>query len=110
MSMRSYRLLFSVMTVLLFAHAASARNPIRREFFSIYPTAEGTQLDDLLSNAGHCGVCHFDFDGGGQRNPYGLAVEVGLQAGLSNEQAILAAAPSIRTTMDSRTFRKSPIL
>ncbi|MCK4537834.1 MAG: T9SS type A sorting domain-containing protein, partial [Candidatus Krumholzibacteria bacterium] len=42
-------------------------------------------------NSGHCGVCHFDFDGGGQRNPYGLAIEIGLNNGLSNDDAILAA-------------------
>ncbi|HSG29730.1 MAG TPA: hypothetical protein VLA34_14715, partial [Candidatus Krumholzibacterium sp.] len=67
-----------------------ARNPIRRTFFTIYPEAAGTALDDLPSNAGHCGVCHFDFAGGGQRNPYGLSVEIGLNNGLSNEEAILA--------------------
>ena len=32
-------------------------------------------LDDLTSSASHCGVCHYDFDGGGARNPYGLAFE-----------------------------------
>lgn len=68
-----------------------ARNPIKNTFFSIYPAAEGTALDDLPSNSGHCGVCHFDFGGGGQRNPYGLAVEIGLNNGLSNNDAILAA-------------------
>jgi len=67
-----------------------ARNPIRRTFFDIHPEAAGTHLDDLPSNSGHCGVCHFDFDGGGQRNPYGLSVEVGLNNGLSNTEAILA--------------------
>jgi hypothetical protein len=72
------------------ATAATARNPIRRTFFDVYPVAEGTQLDNLPSNAGHCGVCHFDFDGGGPRNPYGLGVEVGLNNGLSNLDAILA--------------------
>jgi len=69
---------------------AAARNPIRRTFFTLYPVAEGTQIDNLPSNSGHCGVCHFDFDGGGPRNPYGLGVEVGLGNGLSNEQSILA--------------------
>jgi hypothetical protein len=69
---------------------AHARMPIRSIFFSIYPQAVGTQLDDLPSNRGHCGACHFDFNGGGRRNPYGLAVEIGLRNGLSNEQAILA--------------------
>ena len=69
---------------------STARNPIRRTFFDTYPVAEGTQLDDLPSSKGHCGVCHFDFDGGGPRNAYGLQVEVGLNNGLSNLDAILA--------------------
>ncbi len=79
-----------VAVALVLAGAASARNPIRRTFFDAYPVADGTQLDDLPSNAGHCGVCHFDFDGGGARNPYGLGIEVGLNNGLSNLEAILA--------------------
>jgi hypothetical protein len=74
----------------LFPLGASARRPIRSAFFSIYPQAVGTQLDNLPSNMGHCGVCHFDFNGGGPRNPYGLGVEIGVKNGLSNEQAILA--------------------
>jgi len=71
-------------------HAAEARNPIRNAFFSLYPQAVGTQLDGLPSNSPHCGVCHFDFNGGGARNPYGLGVQAGLEGGLSNTQAILA--------------------
>ena len=67
-----------------------ARNPIRRAFFTTYPVAVDTHLDNLTSNSNHCGVCHFNFDGGGQRNPYGLALEIGLKNGLSNEEAILA--------------------
>ncbi len=68
-----------------------ARNPIRRTFFNnVYPEAIGTAIDNLPSNAGHCGVCHFDFNGGGPRNPYGLAIEVGLNNGLSNIEAIIA--------------------
>jgi hypothetical protein len=72
------------------AFTAQARNPIRRTFFDTYPEADGTWLDDLPSNAGHCGVCHLDFDGGGPRNPYGLSIEVGLGNGLSNQEAINA--------------------
>ncbi|MCK4414800.1 MAG: T9SS type A sorting domain-containing protein [Candidatus Eisenbacteria sp.] len=71
---------------------AIARNPIRNDFFSLYSDAENTQLDDLPSNAGHCGVCHFDFDGGGARNPYGLGVQVGINGGLSNTEAFQAIA------------------
>jgi hypothetical protein len=74
----------------LLSTTLEARRPIRNTFFAIYPQAVGTQLDNLPSNTGHCGVCHFDFNGGGQRNFYGLAVEVGIKQGLTNEQAILA--------------------
>jgi len=86
--------LFTVLLVcavlLLSASALQARPPIRKTFFSTYPNAVGTKLDNLPSNTGHCGVCHFDFNGGGTRNPYGLGVEVGINAGLTNQQAILA--------------------
>jgi len=82
--------LWTAVVVLLLTHAAFARNPIRRTFFSLYPAADGTHIETIPSNSSHCGVCHFDFDGGGPRNPYGLSVEVGIQGGLSNEEAILA--------------------
>jgi hypothetical protein len=49
-----------------------------------------TQLDDLPSFTKHCGVCHFDFNGGGPRNPYGLGVEIGRGNGLTNTEAMLA--------------------
>jgi hypothetical protein len=77
-------------TLVIAISSVDARNPIRNDLFGLYPVLEGTQLDDLPSNAGHCGACHFDFDGGGPRNPYGLGIEVGLGNGLSNEEAILA--------------------
>ncbi|MFZ1947189.1 MAG: hypothetical protein WAW06_06550, partial [bacterium] len=79
---------FALTSVL--ATTAMARKPIRNNFFALYPMATGSKLDNLPSKSGHCGVCHFDFNGGGPRNPYGLGVEVGLNNGLSNEQAILA--------------------
>ncbi len=69
---------------------ANAKPPIRAAFFSVYPNAVGTQLDQLPSNSKHCGVCHFDFNGGGPRNPYGFLVETGRNNGLTSEQAILA--------------------
>ena len=77
--------------ILVSAPTPRARNNIRSTFFDVYPEALGTQLEGLPSNPKHCGVCHFDFDGGGQRNPFGLSVEVGLSGGLSNLEAILAA-------------------
>jgi len=78
------------LAALVLVTAAQARNPIRRSFFNRYPAAENTQLDELLSNANHCGVCHFDFDGGGPRNPYGVSVEARLAAGMSNDEAVAA--------------------
>lgn len=76
----------------IFPGSASARNNIRSAFFAVYPDAEGTALDDLPSNRSHCGVCHYDFDGGGPRNPFGLGVQVRLAAGLSAEEAVLDLA------------------
>ena len=51
---------------------ADARPTIRQSFFGAYPVAVGTRLDNLPSHATHCGACHFDFNGGGPRNPYGV--------------------------------------
>ena len=59
---------------MLVADRADARPPIRRNFFDAFPTAVGSRLDDLPTKPGHCGVCHYDFDGGGPLNPFGLAV------------------------------------
>ncbi len=90
MSRNRLSVIIVVVASILSVSTIQGRNPIRRDFFDLYPEAEGTQLDDLPSNASHCGVCHFDFDGGGPRNPFGLGIEVGLNDGLSNTQAILA--------------------
>jgi hypothetical protein len=54
----------------------SDANPTNRSnFFTAYPQAVGTRLDDLPSNGGHCGVCHYNFNGGGTRNLYGQAIQ-----------------------------------
>jgi hypothetical protein len=68
-----YALVFSLF--LIAAKELPARNPYRKEFFKAYPSANNSVLDSVPSHAGHCGVCHFDFGGGGPRNLYGLAVE-----------------------------------
>ena len=73
-------LVLVVLLLIVVADSASARNPIRNDFFGTYPIAVGTQLDGLPSDSNHCGVCHFDFGGGGPRNPYGLAIEVRINA------------------------------
>ncbi|MCC6358159.1 MAG: hypothetical protein IT450_05410 [Phycisphaerales bacterium] len=61
-------------TLLINVPAASGRQTYRRNFFTAYPQAVGTRLD-VLNGSQHCGVCHYNFNGGGARNPYGLAVE-----------------------------------
>ena len=53
---------------------ADARPTIRSAFFTAYPSAIGTRLDNLPSISGHCGVCHYAFTGAGPRNRYGEAV------------------------------------
>ncbi len=57
---------------------AGARPAIRSAFFVAYPGAVGTRLDNLPSISGHCGVCHYQFTGGGTRNRYGRQVEAAL--------------------------------
>jgi hypothetical protein len=71
----SPRILIGLLLIVWLAVPAGARGPIRATFFTIYPAALGTQLDNLPNKTGHCGVCHYDFNGGGTRNPYGAAVE-----------------------------------
>lgn len=83
-------LALSVLALFLLPVDSDARNPIKNAFLNRYPGAAGTQLTDLPSNANHCGICHFDFDGGGQRNPYGLGIEVGINNGLTYTNAIIA--------------------
>lgn len=58
--------------------SAIGRSNIRDAFFDAYPGAIGSVLDDVPSHPDHCGVCHFSFDGGGARNPYGRRVEAAL--------------------------------
>jgi len=73
---------------------AEARNPIRQSFFNIYTNAVGSRLDSLPSKPGHCGVCHYDFNGGGTRNPYGAAIEA--QGGLNTETGRTNAVLTVR--------------
>ena len=65
---------FFVFLLLILAGSVQARNPYKKNFFKAYPSANNSILD-RVAGADHCGVCHFDFNGGGTRNPYGLDVE-----------------------------------
>jgi len=64
--------------VLTVVPTASGRPNIRDAFFAVYPNAVGTVLDTVPSRPGHCGVCHYDFSGGGLKNPYGEALAAAL--------------------------------
>jgi len=68
----------------------AARPPIRKAFFNAYPSVVGSRLDNLPSHSTHCGVCHYDFNGGGPRNPFGIAVGNALGTTASTEQDILS--------------------
>jgi len=85
---RTLVFLVSAVTISSSALPVLAKMPIRTAFFARYPTAVGSRLDNLPSKAGHCGVCHYDFSGGGPRNPYGAAIEVRRNQGKTTEQAI----------------------
>ncbi|MFH1754212.1 MAG: hypothetical protein ABIA59_00785, partial [Candidatus Latescibacterota bacterium] len=83
---------FSILIALLIVSDSFARNPIRRAFFNVYSAQNNSRLNDLPSNSGHCGVCHYDFDGGGTRNWYGAAVEIAIGMEPSAEAAVMSVA------------------
>lgn len=65
-------------TLVVLALSADARPNIRDAFFTVYSGAVGSRLDLRANNTQHCGVCHYDFNGGGTRNPYGALLEITL--------------------------------
>jgi hypothetical protein len=90
-------------------HEVSANPKIRQAFFSVYPSAVGTQLDSLPSKSGHCGACHWDFNGGGSRNPYGVSIQNIIKS-FPNSEAMpcTRCATWIRMWTPSRARSKSP--
>jgi len=81
MKIKIHLLTLGLSLTLIFAGTLPAvgRQAIRTAFFGVYTNAAGSRLDNGAlvgaTRADHCGVCHFDFNGGGTRNPYGAAVE-----------------------------------
>jgi hypothetical protein len=69
----SYLVGVIVFTLCVFS-AVHARNKIKNNFLDGYPNAAGTVITSVPSNTDHCGICHYSFDGGGLKNPYGEAV------------------------------------
>jgi hypothetical protein len=88
-----FRNLLVSMIVLLLVFAAvpaDAKNPIRTDFFSYYPSVDGTILSSRTDGTDHCGMCHYDFNGGGDRNHYGARVEYYRGLRYTNEEAFAA--------------------
>jgi hypothetical protein len=81
---------WGVLIVCLIASTAQARNPIRSDFFDEYPNAVGTAIETVPSQPNHCGMCHYEFTGGGPRNPYGARLEAELPNHKKAYQAIQA--------------------
>lgn len=113
--------LAALAVLLLAPEDAAARNPIRQSFFAAYPAALGTRLDNLPSLQGHCGVCHYQFTGGGPRNPYGLRLEQvipnypnndnGRQQAINfirNEDADLDGFSQLVEITDTSTYSNTP--
>jgi len=77
--------------MLVGTHAYAYRS-LKNAFLRVYPSAVNSILDDVPSNNDHCGQCHFDFDGGGARTPYGEAVRVARDSGsYANDDEAIAA-------------------
>lgn len=74
---------------------AQARNNIRDAFFDVYSDAVGTTIETVPSHENHCGVCHYDFGGGGPRNLYGARLEQVLPGFPSNPNGRRQAVQSI---------------
>lgn len=107
----------TIAILLAFPLASLAKNPIRNDFFAAYPGAASSLLATAPSAPSHCGVCHFDFSGGGTRNPYGAAVEARRKAGRTSAQAFadIAALDSdgdgysnLAEITDTSTYSNTP--
>jgi hypothetical protein len=94
-SLRSIGASVFILFPALIAAEALARNNIRDAFFAVYPDAVGTTIETVPSHPNHCGVCHYDFSGGGARNPYGLTIEAALPSFPSNPNGRRQAIQSV---------------
>lgn len=70
------RCALAVAACALLLHASAyARNTLRQLYLDTYSeqgyTLLGTRITNVPSNTSHCGLCHYDFNGGGPRNPVG---------------------------------------
>ena len=85
----------SLLVIWAIPKQVQARQNIRSAFFDVYPDAEGTAIETVPSQPGHCGACHYEFTGGGTRNPYGVLLEGALPNFSSNPKGRRQAVQSI---------------
>ena len=78
-----------------FGSICLARSNIRDAFFTVYPDAVGTTIETVPSQLNHCGVCHYEFTGGGARNFYGARLEAVLPNFNNNPKGKQQAVQSI---------------
>jgi hypothetical protein len=99
-------LAIAAMTVLCFCgQLLQAKPEIRESFFNAYPELVSTRLHDVPSQSTHCGVCHWKFTGGGQKNPYGARVQEALNGYPDDDAGRQAAILSIEDEdSDGDTF------
>ena len=92
-----FKLCLGILCVLIGSiHLAGARPKIRQAFFEVFPSAVGSRLDNLPSHSMHCGVCHYDFNGGGTRNPWGATIEAVLASYPNTDAGRSNAVYSVR--------------
>jgi hypothetical protein len=118
---RAVAVICGLAAIVMASDVAQARPNIRSAFFDDYPNAVGTWLDTVPSQPDHCGVCHYEFTGGGPRNPYGATIEAALPNYPNNpngrRQAILSVEnmdpdgdgfSSLIEVTDTATFVNTP--
>jgi hypothetical protein len=91
----SVGLAFAIAGAWLEPSTARALPLVGQSFFNAYPGTAGSRLDDLPSHPSHCGLCHYDFNGGGPRNPYGARLEAVLPLYTNNETGRQLAIRSV---------------
>ncbi len=90
-----FRIAWGGVSMILALPAYAVRPNLRDAFFTVYPGAVGSHLDLRADNTQHCGVCHYDFNGGGTRNPYGALLEAALPNYPNNPNGRRSAVQSI---------------
>jgi hypothetical protein len=91
----SHVVVIAICLLAIFADSLFGRANIRDAFFAEYPGASTSTIATVPSAVDHCGVCHYDFGGGGTRNPYGVLLQSALGSFPNNPNGRQQAVQSI---------------